>query len=186
MRDELFSRNKVPMTKAEVRSISLNKLNLFKKEQFLDIGAGTGSISLEAALSFPSMRVTSIEQNDEAIDIMNQNITKFGIDNITLIKGKAPDAIPNQVYDAIFVGGSGSELNKIIDFSIAHLKDGGSLVLNFILYENAMAAISYLKHLSVRDTEFVQVEISKWHGLGKGHFFKPQNPTFIISTEKKG
>ncbi|MFD1123898.1 decarboxylating cobalt-precorrin-6B (C(15))-methyltransferase [Lentilactobacillus raoultii] len=186
MRDELFLRNKVPMTKSEIRAISLNKLDLTKKDKLLDIGAGTGSISLEAALTFPQIEVTSIEQKSEAVEIMNQNIQKFEVNNIHLIQGSAPEGIPDKEYDAIFIGGSGAKLNSIIDFSLNHLKLQGSLVLNFILYENAMSAISYLEKADLANFEVVQVSVAKWHALGKGHFFKPRNPTFVISAEKKG
>lgn len=185
MRDELFLRTKVPMTKAEVRAISIDHLQLQGKRQFLDIGAGTGSVSLQAALMYPELQVTAIEKSDAAIDIMHQNMVKFGTDNLTLIQGEAPIAIPNQQYDAIFVGGSGSNLDEIIDFALAHLTAGGALVLNFILQENALQAYQYLTTKRITELEMLEARIAKWHALGKGHYFKPQNPTLIISATRK-
>ncbi|MFT8399907.1 MAG: decarboxylating cobalt-precorrin-6B (C(15))-methyltransferase [Lentilactobacillus diolivorans] len=184
MRDEDFLRTKVPMTKSEVRAISLDKLNLQGKNSLLDVGAGTGSVSLQAALEFPDLQVISIEQKDAAIDIMTQNMVHFHTGNINLLKGTAPEDIPDHLYDAIFVGGSGANQDAIIDFSLAHLNASGSLVLNFILNENAMTAYQYLAAKSITNLEMIQVAVSKWHGLGKGHYFKPQNPTMIISCQK--
>ena len=184
MRDEDFLRNRVPMTKSEVRAISIDKLGLGNKRSFLDIGAGTGSVSVQAAHDFKKLAVTAIEMNPDGIDIIKQNIKKFNLTNINLVTGTAPIDIPDQQYDAIFVGGSGANLDAIIDFSLAHLNASGSLVLNFILNENAMAAYQYLAAKPITNLEMIQVAVSKWHGLGKGHYFKPQNPTMIISCQK--
>lgn len=173
------------MTKAEVRAISIDHLQLQGKQQFLDIGAGTGSVSLQAALMYPDLRVTAVEKNDAAIDIMRQNMDQFGTTNLNLIQGEAPTAIPDQQYDAIFVGGSGSNLDEIIDFALAHLTVGGALVLNFILQENALQAYQYLTTKNVTDLDMTEARIAKWHALGKGHYFKPQNPTLIISATRK-
>lgn len=185
MRDEDFLRTKVPMTKSEVRAISLDKLQLQGKTSFLDIGSGTGSVSLQAALEFPELRVTAIEKNDDAIAIMHDNMVHFKTTNIDLIQGEAPTDIPDQQYDAIFVGGSGANLTAIIDFALAHLAVGGALVLNFILQENALEAFQYLQTVDAADLEMVETRIAKWHALGKGHFFKPQNPTLIVSAIRK-
>lgn len=186
MRDELFLRTKVPMTKAEVRAVSIDKLELQAKTSFLDIGSGTGSVSLQAAMKYPDLQVTAIEKNEAAIDIMQQNIDHFKVNNINLINGEAPTEIPDQVYDAIFVGGSGANLETIIDFALAHLTSGANLVLNFILNENAISAYQYLETQAVTNLEMIEMQVSKWHALGKGHYLKPQNPTFIISATKKG
>lgn len=185
MRDEEFIRTKVPMTKAEVRAISLDKLQLHGKSRFLDIGSGTGSVSLQAALEFPELQVTAVERNDDAVAIMQDNMAHFGTTNISLVQGEAPADIPDQQYDAIFVGGSGANLETIIDFSVAHLVDGGALVLNFILQENAFEAVTHLQTVAVTDLEMVETRIAKWHALGKGHFFKPQNPTLVVSAIRK-
>lgn len=185
MRDEDFLRTKVPMTKSEVRSISLDKLQLHGKTSFLDIGSGTGSVSLQAALEFPELQVMAIEKNDDAIAIMHDNMVHFKTKNIQLLEGEAPADIPERQYDAIFVGGSGANLAAIIDFAVAHLVDGGALVLNFILQENAYEAFEHLQSADVDELEMVETRIAKWHALGHGHFFKPQNPTLIVSAIRK-
>ncbi|MFC6169946.1 decarboxylating cobalt-precorrin-6B (C(15))-methyltransferase [Loigolactobacillus jiayinensis] len=184
MRDDEFLRSKVPMTKAEVRAISITALQLSDKKTLLDIGAGTGSISVQAAHDFPQLQVTAIEQKAAAIEIMQQNIEKFQLANITLLDGAAPAAIPEQTYDAIFVGGSGQQLDGIVDFAADHLIAGGQFVLNFILFENALAAYQLVEQAGFKQIEMVRAEISKWHKLGPGHYFQPQNPTMILTASK--
>lgn len=184
MRDEEFLRNKVPMTKAEIRAISIDKLGLANKKTFLDVGAGTGSISIQAAHDFKQLAVTAIEMNPDGIDIIKQNMAKFNLNNIQLIKGIAPNDIPPKQYDGIFVGGSGSQLERIIEFASKHLTPNGKIVLNFILLENAMQVEQMLKQAKFKNIEMVEVGVLHWHKLGKGHFFKPNNPIIIVSASK--
>lgn len=184
MRDDEFLRNKVPMTKSEVRAISIDKLGLTDKKTMLDVGAGTGSISIQAAYEFSDLTVTAIEMNPDGVDIINQNIDKFGLKNIKLVQGIAPEDIPDHKYDAIFVGGSGSHLDRIISFASTHLNMNGTIVLNFILFENAMQVEQILKDNEFKNIEMIEVGVLRWHKLGKGHFFKPNNPTIIVSANK--
>jgi len=185
MNDQDFLRNKVPMTKAEVRAISLDKLALTNKRTLLDIGAGTGSVSLQAALEHPQLQVTAIEHDPDALDIMRQNMTHLQTPPIELIAGWAPADLPQRQFDAIFVGGSGQQLPEICQFAQDWLTPGGSLVLNFILLENAQTAAAALRRAGFADVEGIEVRVSHWHALGKGHYFKPQNPTIILSTRKE-
>ncbi|KRL56166.1 decarboxylating cobalt-precorrin-6B (C(15))-methyltransferase [Furfurilactobacillus rossiae] len=185
MKDSEFIRTKVPMTKQEVRAISIDRLGLKDGQQFLDVGAGTGSISIQVAKTQPLTHVTSIEHTPAAIDIMQQNIDHFGLHNIDLITGEAPSDIPDQQYDAIFIGGSGSELSTIIQFAQDHLKPGGQVVMNFILLENALEAVKTCESLDMGNIDFTNITVGNWHGLGKGHFFKMNNPTFILSATRK-
>lgn len=184
MRDDEFLRNKVPMTKSEVRAISIDKLGLANKATFLDIGAGTGSVSIQAAHDYPNLAVTAIEMNPDGIAIIKENIAKFELTNVELIDGLAPTDIPDRCYDAIFVGGSGAHLAEIIDFASDHLPAGGTIGLNFILFENAMQVEKLLEQAGFKEIEMVEVGVLRWHQLGKGHFFKPNNPTIIVSATK--
>lgn len=172
------------MTKAEVRAISIDKLALAGKRSMLDVGAGTGSVSIQAAHEYPQLEVTAIEMKPAGIDIIKQNIAKFQLNNIDLVMGVAPRDIPGHQYDAVFVGGSGAHLQQIIDFASTHLVTGGSIVLNFILLENAMQVQSLLQAAGFRKIEMVEVGVLRWHQLGKGHFFKPNNPTIIVNAIK--
>lgn len=173
------------MTKSEVRAISIDKLNLYGSKTLLDIGAGTGSISIQAAREHPDLQVIAVERNQDGIDIINQNLDKYNLSNVAVIEGSAPESIPNQNYDAIFVGGTGPNMAEIIDFTATHLNDRGAVVLNFILFENAIQAEKLLQQTSFKDIEMVETTVMKWHGLGKGHYFKPNNPTIILSAIKE-
>lgn len=184
MKDSLFVRSKVPMTKEEIRTISLAKLNLKQAKRFLDVGAGTGSISIEACVEYPDLEVTAIETKDVAVDLILENKAKFGVDNLEVIQGKAPIELEKK-FDSIFVGGSGGNLEDILTWSFEHLNPGGSLVLNFILLENATVAFKWLEEQNMAyDT--VQIQVGNGTKLGSGHYFKPLNPVIIIETKKEG
>lgn len=183
MKDECFIRGSVPMTKEEIRTISLAKLQLSRADNFLDIGTGTGSIAIEAALLYPQLKVITIDSNQTALDVLEQNLTKFQLENIQSILGKAPIEL-DEKFDAIFVGGTGGNMSEILVWSFQHLKVGGRLVLNFILLENALAAMEWLKNNHF-PFQTIQVQVSHFTKLGQGHYFKPQNPVIIIETRKE-
>lgn len=183
MRDSEFIRSKVPMTKEEVRAISLDKLNLHMAKKVLDIGAGTGSVTIQAARNFPDIKVVAIEHNEEAVALIQKNIDYFNCENISLIQGKAPIQL-DEKFDAIFVGGTGGNMVEIFDWCNQLLLPGGRLVLNFILIENVMEAIKIAEDMEWEEVEVISLQASRWTSLGKGHYFKPQNPTFILSAVK--
>ena len=140
MKDSSFIRGNVPMTKEEVRTVSIAKLQLAKADKFLDIGTGTGSIAIEAALLHPNLEVTTIDSNQTAVAVLKQNLAKFQLTNIHSILGKAPIELEDK-FDAIFVGGTGGNMAEILAWSFQRLKPDGRLVLNFILLENALRAM---------------------------------------------
>lgn len=183
MKNSDFITGKVPITKEEVRAISINKLDLVKSKRFIDVGAGTGSISVEAAYHYPNISVTSIEKNDNAINLINQNIKKFKLENIQVIKGYAPIEI-NEKVDAIFLGGTGSNLEDIILWSKKLLIPGGRLVANFIIVDTFNETLRLLKKNNFINIDVSVLNVSKLEKLGKGEFFKPLNPIYIISCEK--
>ena len=139
---EFFRGDKVPMTKEEVRTIALDRLNLSRATTFVDVGAGTGSVALEAAIRHSSLNVIAIEKNPAALSLIETNRARFGCQNVEIIAAEAPCALPTLV-DAVFVGGSGGNLTEIIDWSLAHLTSGGTFVLNFILLDNVTTALNY-------------------------------------------
>lgn len=185
MKDSEFLRgDKVPMTKEEVRTIALDRLNLAQAKSFLDVGAGTGSVALEAAITHPQLQVIAIEKNPAAFTLIESNRQRFGCQNVEMIAAEAPCAFDTCV-DAIFVGGSGGNLTEIIDWSLVHLNVGGRFVLNFILLDNVTTALNHLKNCHVSNVQCTQLQISQLTTLGSGYYFKPNNPTFIISCQKE-
>ena len=143
MRNSEFITGKVPITKEEVRAISINKLDLVNAKRFIDVGAGTGSVTVEAAYHYPNLDVTAIERNDDALELINKNVEKFNLKNIEVIKGYAPVEI-NKKVDAIFLGGTGNNLEEIIIWSKSLLIEGGRLVANFIIVDTFNQTLNLL------------------------------------------
>lgn len=183
MKNNEFIRGKVPITKEEVRAISLNKLNLKNAKTFIDVGAGTGSVSIEAALTYDNLKVIAIERNDVAIDLINQNVNKFNLSNVEVIKDYAPIDLDVKA-DGIFLGGTGNNLEEIIKWSKDLLIPGGRLVANFILIDNFYDTLDLLKKYNFVNLDVSQLSINKLEKLGSRDYFKPHNPIFIISCEK--
>ena len=183
MKNDEFIRGKVPITKEEVRAISLNKLNLKNAKTFIDVGAGTGSVSVEAALTYDNLKVIAIERNDVAIDLINQNVNKFNLSNVEVIKDYAPIDLDVKA-DGIFLGGTGNNLEEIIKWSKDLLIPGGRLVANFILIDNFYDTLDLLKKYNFVNLDVSQLSINKLEKLGSRDYFKPHNPIFIISCEK--
>lgn len=184
MKDDLFIRTKVPMTKEEIRTISLAKLNLKEAQSLLDIGAGTGSVSIEACLENPTLEVTAIEEKEKAVDLILKNKKHFNVKNLEIIKEKAPIEM-DTLFDRIFVGGSGGNLTDILAWSFDHLKKDGVIVLNFILLENAIKAFKWFESRNIAYSS-VQVQVGNGTKLGPGHYFKQLNPVIIIEAKKEG
>ena len=173
----------MPITKEEVRAISLNKLNLKDAKTFIDVGAGTGSISIEAALTYDDLKVIAIERNDVAIDLINQNVEKFNLSNVEVMKAYAPIDLDIKA-DGIFLGGTGNNLEEIIKWSKDLLVPGGRLVANFILIDNFYDTLDLLKKYNFVNLDVSQLSINKLEKLGSRDYFKPHNPIYIISCEK--
>ncbi|WP_070000901.1 decarboxylating cobalt-precorrin-6B (C(15))-methyltransferase [Cellulosilyticum sp. I15G10I2] len=184
MKNSDFITGAVPITKEEVRAIALNKLELKNKKRFLDVGAGTGSISIEAAATYDQLEVIAIEHYDEAIRLIQNNKEKFELKNIKVIQGRAPIELPGKA-DAIFIGGSDGSLKEIIEWSYDLLNEGGSLVANFLLLDNFYEALHLLKESPFVNVEATMLSICKLQTLGKGEYFKPFNPIYLLSCNKE-
>lgn len=185
MKDDAFIREtRVPMTKEAVRLMVLERLELTGAQHFIDVGAGSGSIAIEAALRHPQLNVTAIERNAAAISVIEQNCQRFECQHISLLQGEAPLPL-NVMADAIFIGGSGGQLTALIDWSLAHLTPTGRLVMTFILQDNLTEAIAYLKQSPVQSLDCCELQVSAMTPLGQSYYFKPNNPTYLISCQKE-
>ncbi|MFC3395132.1 decarboxylating cobalt-precorrin-6B (C(15))-methyltransferase [Brenneria rubrifaciens] len=185
MRDDEFLRGqRVPMTKEPVRLLALERLGLAGARRLIDVGAGTGSVALEAALRFPRLQVTAIERNPAALALIAENRQRLGCQNMEIIAADAP--VPLEILaDAVFIGGSGGRLTALIDWALAHLHPGGRLVLTFILLDNLQTALTHLRSLNLASLECTQLQAAALTKLGNGHYFKPGNPTYLISCCKE-
>lgn len=185
MKNSAFITGAAPITKEEVRAIALNKLALTGKKVFVDIGAGTGSVSVEAALTYSDIEVIAIEHHKEAVKLIKENKEKFNLPNLVLVEDRAPIKL-TQKADAVFIGGSDGSLKEIIDWSYELLKDGGSLVANFLLLDNFYEALNLLKESAFINVEAMMLSVCKLEPLGKGEYFKPHNPIYLLSCYKEG
>lgn len=172
--DEEFLRSKVPMTKFEIRVISCALLDLNNDDVLLDIGAGTGSISIQAKKI--GAEVIAIEKRQEAIDIMQKNMDKFKVD-FKVYNKDAVDVIEELEFNKCFIGGSDGKLNDILDLVDKKLKKGGVIVGNFIT-QNYQVMMDNLKEY---DKELRIINVSKYDGL----MFKANNPVFVVKAVKR-
>lgn len=187
MPDEAFVRGRVPMTKEEIRVLSLEKLGLFENSILYDVGAGTGSVSVEAALGCPGGCVYGIEKEKEAIRLMKENKRRFGAENLVIVEGSAPEALeelPPPTH--AFIGGSSGRLVEIIQ-KIRRKNKKVRFVMNVVTLET-LALLEEIKRLDAdyEDMEAVQVSTAKNRSLGHYQLMTAQNPVFIISFGGKG
>lgn len=186
IKDEEFIRGKCPMTKEEIRMLSISKMNLTSDSAVLDVGSGTGSISVQSAIICPSGVVYSIEKEEEAYNVTKSNIDKFKCSNVELIKNDADTALSelnnkNLKFDSIFIGGSSGKLKEIISKCDKLLKDDGTIVMNFITLDNAYKSIEILKELNYRiDISLINVSKNRGNTL----MMIALNPIYIIQCLK--
>lgn len=182
----MFIRGQVPMTKAEVRAVTIAKARLTDKQVIWDIGAGTGSISVEAALTSIHGQVHAVEKEEDAVELLKQNIELFKAGNIKVYHGTAPEALAGlPAPDRVFIGGSGGSLGQIIKHVCEKLVPGGRVVINAVVLETITNAVELLKAApGFGDLDIVQVSIAKTVKAGSVNMFKSNNPVFVISAEK--
>ena len=173
------------ITKQEARALSLAKLRIRPDATVWDIGAGSGSVGLEAARLAPHGHVWAIEKNDGDAANARANAAHFRISNYSLFDGKAPqhlDRWPDP--DAVFIGGSGGELAELIRLILARLKPGGRLVMNFVTLENLATATSALTAANA-EWDVVQLQASRSQPILDMHRMAAQNPVWIVSAVKR-
>ena len=186
LEDEAFIRGKVPMTKSEVRSVSLAKLGLTRDAVVYDVGAGTGSVSVEAALLAPEGAVYAVEKKEEAVALLKENRQKFAADNLFVVPGLAPEALEELPAPThVFIGGSSGNLRQIMELALAK-NPGARIVLNAIALETAAEALECVKTLPVKDADICCVTVGKAREVGNYHMMMGQNPVYIISCTGDG
>ena len=183
--DKDFIRSDIPMTKEEIRVISISKLKLKEKSIVLDIGAGTGSITIEIARILKNSIVYSIEKDEKAISLIKENINKFKIKNIKIINGEAPEIL-NEIkkFDRVIIGGSGGRLNEILNWIDSNLINSGRIVINSVTLDTLVIAEKFLADKKYNDIEIIQVSVSKFKEAGASKMLKANYPVFIISGER--
>ena len=184
--DELFIRGDVPMTKQEVRAVALAKLRLTATDTVWDVGAGTGSVSIEAALVARAGSVWAVERNVTGVRLIRENADAFGCGNVHAVPGVAPEALAKlPVPDAVFVGGSAGELPSIVEAAL----EKNSLVrlcVPCVTVETLTEACALLSGSRFKGFEACQVSAARAEAVGSHHLMKAQNPVFLVSARGAG
>lgn len=183
--DELFMRSKVPMTKQEVRSVSMSKLMPKATDIIYDIGAGTGSCSIELALLARQGKVWAFERNPVAVELLGKNKELFGVENLEVIAGEALENIKDMpAPDCVFVGGSGGDLCQMLD--IIYAKNSSCrVVINAITVETLAEVAVYYKEHNDYTLEIVNVFVARGKHLGNYNLMMAQNPVYVMTALKK-
>ncbi|MDC7286994.1 bifunctional cobalt-precorrin-7 (C(5))-methyltransferase/cobalt-precorrin-6B (C(15))-methyltransferase [Blautia schinkii] len=179
--DEAFQRGKAPMTKEEVRTVSLAKLRLSTDSICYDVGAGTGSVCVEMALRAHEGRVYAIEKKDEAVELLEANKRKFAVDNLEVIRGEAPAALEELPAPThAFIGGSSGNLKEILQV-LLDKNPYVKIVINCITLETVTEALQAVKDFGFTHSEIVQLSAARAKELGRYHMMMGENPIYIIS-----
>ncbi|AEB76977.1 precorrin-6Y C5,15-methyltransferase (decarboxylating) subunit CbiT [Clostridium botulinum] len=183
IKDDEFIRGDSPMTKEEIRILSISKMNINENSRILDIGSGTGSISIQLAKISKNGEVIAIEKEQKAIDLINKNKEKFEANNLEVVKGEALEVYDHidGEFNAIFIGGSGGNIEEIIRNYHNKISTKGRMVLNFITINNLYKALETLKKMDYKP-EFIEVSISR--SFKNTYMLKANNPIFIVWGEK--
>ncbi|MCB6621680.1 precorrin-6y C5,15-methyltransferase (decarboxylating) subunit CbiE [Mediterraneibacter sp. 210702-DFI.5.30] len=183
LKDEAFIRGKVPMTKSEVRSVSIAELELTEDAIVYDIGAGTGSVSIEIARAGEQIRVYAIEKNPEGVELIDQNRKKFRTDGVRIIEGLAPHALEElETPTHAFIGGSSGNLREIVQL-LQRKNPDVRIVINAISLETVSEVMGLVDEGVLPDAEILQVSAARSKVLGRYHMMMGQNPVYIISAD---
>lgn len=178
-----FIRGKVPMTKQEVRAAALGKLAVRPTDTVWDVGAGTGSVSVELAMAARRGRVYAVECKPEACALIQQNREKFGVWNLRLITGRAPEVLQElPPPDAVFLGGSGGEMSAIAGV-VLQKNPAARICISAIALESLTAAVSALEAHGLA-AEVTQIAVSRTKSAGRLHLLMANNPVFLITAER--
>ena len=173
--DSEFIRGNVPMTKSEVRGLCVLKLEIERNGVCWDIGAGTGSVSVEMAIQCPEGKVYAVERNDEAIDLIKENCRKFHCDNVEIIKGNAAETVSSlPAPDCVFIGGSGGELKEIITCAKEKNPD-----VRIVATAVSLETLNECKSV-LGEAEITQIAVTRTKKAGRHTMLSAENPIFII------
>jgi cobalt-precorrin-6B (C15)-methyltransferase len=183
--DELFERSEqVPITKEEVRSLTISKLRLKEGFSAIDIGCGSGSLTVEICNQTKHGMMYAIDFDEKAVELTKLNLSRFGF-TAQVILSDATEILPRlPQVNAIVVGGTWSNTRRIIEMGVMKLQDGGRIVINTILIESACEALSTIYDANLEEVDVTQVIISKSRKVTTGTMMLARNPVLIISASK--
>ena len=171
------------MTKSEIRAVCLSKLALREDSVVWDVGAGTGSVTVEAAMAARRGRVYAVERKDAAFDILRENLRKFHTDNVTPVSGTAPDAcadLPAPTH--AFLGGTTGHMKEIIAL-LLEKNPRGRIVATAVTLESVAELTECVKAFPFRETEAVSLTAARSRKAGAYHLMTGQNPVYIFTMQ---
>lgn len=184
--DELFLRDEVPMTREEVRALWLAKARLKPGQVVYDIGAGTGSLTVEAARLVAPGTVWAVERAPKAASLVRANAERFGLNNVKVVEGEAPEALEGlPVPDRVMVGGSSRRLAAILACCAAKLRQGGIMVIGAVTWETLAAGLDFFDRAAHWQVEAVCLNVAKLSPLGGSRVWKAHNPVYLLRASKK-
>ncbi|MCR5627683.1 MAG: precorrin-6A reductase [Lachnospiraceae bacterium] len=184
LKDTEFDRDSTPMTKEEIRILSVCKLGLKKDSVVYDVGCGTGSITAECARVSDSIRVYAIDANENAAKITSHNVKKLGLENVTVINELAPDAFEGlEPPTHVFIGGSHGNLEEIVRSVMLKKRGRVRFVMNVVTFETIGAIYNMFSRMVHDNEEVVCVQISRTREMGRYHLFNSENLVYIVSFE---
>ena len=183
--DELFERTEeVPITKEDIRAIAISKLRLKEGYSAIDVGCGSGSITVELCLQTKG-KIYAIDFDKKAVELTKKNLQKFGVKAEEVILGKAQDILPKLLeVDAIMVGGTWGDTRQVIELAVDRLKNGGRIVIDTIVIETLYRALTTINDLELKEIDVTQVIISKARKVTTGTMMLARNPVMILSATK--
>lgn len=183
--DNLFERSeKVPITKEEIRALVISKLRLRENSWVIDVGCGSGSITVELCIQVPNGQVFGIDSDEAAIDLTKRNLLKFGM-KANLFLGQAQEILPTlPQVDAVIIGGSSGDMRRLADLALNRLKTGGRIVFDTILIETLCLINGLIKENSLYDIDITQAIVTKSKMVSAGTMMVARNPVTIVSAAK--
>ena len=178
-----FVRGKAPMTKEEVRALAVSKLRIACAHTIWDVGAGTGSVSVELALAAPRGRVFAIEKKADAVQLLHENREAHGAWNIEVVEGEAPaalEALP--APDRVFIGGSSGSIDDIVGVALA-ANPNVRVCATAVTLETVSDLLACLRARDVRETDIVQVSVARADAVGPYHLMRAENPVYIVTVD---
>lgn len=173
------------MTKREIRVQALSMAKIKADDVIFDVGAGTGSLSIESALLAKDGKVFAFEREPEAVELIRQNALRFGVENISVCPGEAPATLAGKLPpDVILIGGSGGQLYNILQCSHQILNPGGRMVITAVTLETAYHTLEWLKQTENYQTEAICLQVTRLKPVQSFHMFDALNPIILIGAYK--
>ena len=185
--DEQFQRGDVPMTKQEIRVYLMAQAQIQPRDVVWDIGAGTGSLTVESALRALAGHVYAVEVEADACALVRSNADQFHLPNVTVIPAKAPQGLAELPDpDVIFVGGSGGNLRQILTVAAQRLQPGGRLIVTAVVVETLQETLQFADGLTGFAIESCGLQVTRIQPVGRRHMLKALNPVYIVIARKGG